>query len=309
MKTFLTIFLVLFRMAVACASDDEITLPPKDVQAVYSAATIILCAWDCPIQNAKYEVYSRPDGEAAWKLRYTTSVVDLNYEKIIFQSCSGYGEGKYWLRVRAVHATTGLPSDYSPEVSVIVPPFGVPTGFQSTTYASARLMLQWQDVSNESSYEVWRQIGSEWSLYRSFAADTRHSELTGLPANTTFSFKLRAVGSEGPSEFTEPITARTYRVPQIESVAALPDGLIEYMISGEVTGSVQLHSYIQLSSDLKSWLPADLQAVEIDQVATSSPTEHTQMWRVRLRDNASYHTRFLKLVMPEADYATSSGKE
>jgi Big-like domain-containing protein len=82
-------------------------------------------------------------------------------------------------------------------------PFGAPPGFSATATSPSSVTLQWLPVADATSYEVYRSTSLSGSF--TLAATTGGTAaLDGLTisANTTYLYKVRAVGASGPSGFS-----------------------------------------------------------------------------------------------------------
>lgn len=79
-----------------------------------------------------------------------------------------------------------------------------------------RVMLTWTDLSpNESGFEIVRSLTSDGTFVpvATVAAGTTTFTNTGLTSSTTYFYKVRAVGNENESPFTETATVTTSAAP------------------------------------------------------------------------------------------------
>jgi predicted esterase len=76
------------------------------------------------------------------------------------------------------------------------------------------ITLQWQDrADNETAYEIWRANAgsSSYSLVASIAANSTSYTNTGLPANTSYSYIVRAKNGTVNSAYSSPARGTTYQ--------------------------------------------------------------------------------------------------
>ncbi len=76
-----------------------------------------------------------------------------------------------------------------------------PTSFSATATSTSQVALSWSAVSGATSYEVWRSsLNGPYTLALSPSGTSAND--TGLSANTTYLYKVRAIGGAGTSAFT-----------------------------------------------------------------------------------------------------------
>lgn len=86
-----------------------------------------------------------------------------------------------------------------------------PTGLTAVVASSTQVNLTWKDnASNESGFKVEQQIGTgAWVALSNSANNVVSRSITGLTANTTYSFRLRATNAAGDSAYTNTATVIT----------------------------------------------------------------------------------------------------
>ena len=93
-----------------------------------------------------------------------------------------------------------------------------PTGLRGNP-DTGQITLNWTPVSGAGSYQVQQLIGSTWTIlprspYTLTPTNpTGSATVGGLSHNTSYQHKVRAVGSNGKSTWTSPITTRTNSRP------------------------------------------------------------------------------------------------
>ena len=98
----------------------------------------------------------------------------------------------------------------------------VPAGFSATASSATSSTLTWTDVDGEHGYELERSAdgGNSWSAVASLGVDaTSHSD-SGLAAETTYGYRLRAHNSAGPSAWTE----ASVKTPAASSISLTTTG-------------------------------------------------------------------------------------
>lgn len=137
------------------------------------------------------------------------------------------------------HVETGaVDTDYALVVSgvsngPIVPP-AAPSALGATAVSSSRIDLAWTDNANdESGFKVERSPdGSAWAEIVQLAANTTAHADTGLTANTTYHYRVRAFNAGGDSGYSNNANATTHPITAIDWRAGA-----QTTTAGTVTGS------------------------------------------------------------------------
>ncbi|MEO8035997.1 MAG: IPT/TIG domain-containing protein, partial [Acidobacteriota bacterium] len=98
-------------------------------------------------------------------------------------------------------------------------PLSTPSSFSATATSNSQVALSWSAVSGATSYEVWRSsLNGPYSLASSPSGTSAND--TGLSADTTYLYKVRAIGSAGTSAFTpiDPATTIVFNDPSLSGV-------------------------------------------------------------------------------------------
>ena len=104
-----------------------------------------------------------------------------------------------------------------------------PTGLRGNP-GTGQITLNWTPVSGAGSYQVQQLIGSTWTIlprspYTLTPTNpTGSATVGGLSHNTSYQHKVRAVGSNGKSTWTSPITTRTNR-PTVTPALSFDDDI------------------------------------------------------------------------------------
>ena len=87
-------------------------------------------------------------------------------------------------------------------------PLGAPTAFTAAATSTSQAALSWTAVIGATSYEIHRSFGnSAFTLLSTIPGATYND--TALASNTTYLYKVRAIGTGGPSAFSAVNAATT----------------------------------------------------------------------------------------------------
>ncbi len=199
---------------------------PTALTAVALTSNSVVLTWtDASTNETGFEIYRSPNGTAY------TQLVKTDPDVTTHTDTNGLAaETTYWYRIRAVNDDG--PSNYAGPVSVktlkAVP--AAPTAFYSPSSTPDSIDLAWKDnANNETAYELYRSLnGTTYTLLVTTAADTITHIDTGLAANTTYWYKLCAVGEAGRSAFA------FYSTKTPEGISAPTD------LMGTISGTEQI---------------------------------------------------------------------
>jgi unsaturated rhamnogalacturonyl hydrolase len=102
---------------------------------------------------------------------------------------------------------------YKLAASTVVPPIA-PTNLAASTVSSSQINLTWADNSNnEAGFYIERKTGtSSYVQVASVAANITSYSNTGLAANTTYTYRVRAFNDTGNSSYSNEASATTFGV-------------------------------------------------------------------------------------------------
>ena len=121
----------------------------------------------------------------------------------------------YYYRVRAYNASGN--SSYTDEVNVTTPACGTPpnkpTNLSASSKSTTEINLSWTDNSdNEDGFKLERKgLGGAYTEIKTLAANTTSYSDTGLNANTTYYYRIRAYNSYGYSDYSNEANATTQK--------------------------------------------------------------------------------------------------
>lgn len=113
----------------------------------------------------------------------------------------------------------------------------VPTGLKATALSSSSIKLDWNDTSNNELQFLVEQrqgAGGTFTQVAAVAANVKTATITGLLANTSYTFRVRASNAHGNSGYSNEATAKTQ-----SDVPAAPANLRAEHVGGIVVLSWQ----------------------------------------------------------------------
>jgi len=164
----------------------------------------------------------------------------------------------YFYQVRAVNL--GGPSAYDGPIPVRTQddPPNAPSGLSATTVSNTSIQLNWLDnSSNEIGFEVERSLDGVVfaSITTSVAANATQFVDTGLSGATTYTYRVRALNSGGPSGYTNTASAITFPNPPAAptaltvTVPAAPTGSSQLQLNWTDNSTTETGFEIERSTD------------------------------------------------------------
>jgi hypothetical protein len=128
-------------------------------------------------------------------------------------------EGTYTYMVRAIkleqspsgtylNPSLGVFASVSAGGGVIPQPPDAPT-LRAEVVSDTQIDLQWNDVANETSYQIERRAGAAWGEITSPGANVTSFSDQGLGASTEYFYRIRALNDAGASAFSPEVRAVT----------------------------------------------------------------------------------------------------
>jgi len=111
--------------------------------------------------------------------------------------------------------------------------FTAPSSLVSVTHSASQINLSWSDNANdETAYEVW-WTNPGWVRLGTIGANNQSEPITGLPANNTRQYKVRAVRNGQFSEFSNAVigTTSTTTPPTV----VISNNLLSPLLNGVAT--------------------------------------------------------------------------
>ncbi|AHM63615.1 PA14 domain-containing protein [Flammeovirgaceae bacterium 311] len=126
----------------------------------------------------------------------------------------------------------------------INPDLGIPANFTANSVSETELRLNWEDNSNETSFELYGNRTNEapWELIATLPANTTTYSHKELNSYTRYFYRLRAVNNEGSTAYLEKDYVKTTgKTKKVDVSASAPTGL-KVTSSSRTTISLQWNS-------------------------------------------------------------------
>lgn len=180
--------------------------PPSNLRTTAVGQTSADLQWDDQSDNeTSFEVERSDNGGPFNKIATPGAGV------VTFADTGLSAETSYVYRVRAVRDDGKLVtrSPFSNELTVVtLPP--APGNLQAAAGGPSSIILTWQDRSvTETQFRIEKQTGKGFTEIGTAPADATSFTVSDLPANTSFTFRVRASAPQGFSPYSNEATART----------------------------------------------------------------------------------------------------
>ena len=114
-------------------------------------------------------------------------------------------------------------NDPEPYTGGVTP--GIPSGVYASAQSSSSISVSWNSVSGATSYKVYYEIGmSSDKILAGTVTGTSYTH-TGLLANTTYYYYIKAVNSVGESNYSSLVSATTLSSGGSGNLPAAPSGI------------------------------------------------------------------------------------
>ncbi|MGA2497866.1 MAG: fibronectin type III domain-containing protein [Tepidisphaeraceae bacterium] len=190
---------------------DVITVSAPTGLSAKAAGNIVTLGWTDNAGNADACVVERSTDGTTW-----CTLATLGANVVQYSDTTVAAGGTYKYRVFA--RSGSIRSDYSGVASVTVaanpqiqPPVGeaaAPTGLAVLRRNSARVTLSWLDnATNESGFQIeYSTDGQNWTVLGRVSPGTRSVDVYGLMLNKSYSFRLKAIGPNRGSGYSNTAT-------------------------------------------------------------------------------------------------------
>jgi|GEM_PF-672490 len=217
-----------FSGTVAAMAIPALPASPSDLVAEPVDAWRVGLRWQHPSGNeAAFEIY-RAEGAGSFARVAEVAAGTTAYEDTGLAPRSAY---RY--QVRAVNAAGSSAFSNEATATTLPEPPAAPADVRATVLAATGVELTWtHEPGGVQAYRVERATGDSGSFAQiaTLPADTRSFTATDLAPNTTYFFRLAAVGEGGSSPYSEAVSVTTPSVVTGETPAA-PDALSATAVS------------------------------------------------------------------------------
>ena len=211
--------------AVHIKTPAEETVPnePEDLEATAASPSEVDLSWSDNSDNEDgFKVERKEEGGA-----YSV-IATVPSDTTTYKDTSVEAEKTYYYRVKAFNSKGD--SAYSNEVQVTTPAQqtapNAPSNLSGTAVSSSEIDLTWNDNSdNEDGFKIERkEEGGTYSEIASLPANTTTYKDTGLSADTTYYYRVKAFNNKGESNYSNEIGVKTESAPAEQTVIKLqPD--------------------------------------------------------------------------------------
>ncbi len=241
--------------AVASTSTLQTAPPaPGGLGATAVSASEIDLSWNDVSNETGYSVERSPDGSSNW------TQLNINAPNVTTYSDTGLSSGvTYYYRVRAFNlaGNSAYTSVVSATTIVTIP--NAPSSLVATAVSNTEIDLTWADNStNETGFKVERSPNgtSSWTQIATPAAGaTSYNNTTGLTANTTYYYRVRATNSAGDSSYSN--IANTATLPNAPSapsaLAAAASDSSDIALTWTDNSTNETGFKIERSPDASTW--------------------------------------------------------
>jgi len=192
--------------------------PPTNLRATPTSSTEVLVTFlDNSSDESRFEIERRTAGTDFVKI----GEVGANVTR--FTDVGLTPGATYIYRVRVVNNTNDAAFSNTATSTLPLTPVAAPSGLTAQVVSPSLVRLTWVDNgSTEAKFEIERRIGNGGFVkIAEVAANTTTFDDRNLPSNTTFTYRVRAIGADNSaSAFTDEATVSTPLNPP-----AAPNGL------------------------------------------------------------------------------------
>jgi hypothetical protein len=174
---------------------------PASLSATNVTAGSATLGWTAVSGATGYNVQYKLSSSSTWTVvtasSNSVSVNGLNSSSV------------YQWQVRAIcSSNTGAYSPTASFTTLSVASCGTPTGLNASSITSSSVNLNWTTVSGATGYNVQYKVSSA-TAWTTTTSTTNSKSLTGLPASTSFQFRVQAICPSGVGGYSVTATFTT----------------------------------------------------------------------------------------------------
>ena len=227
---------------------------PTGLMAVALSTNKIELTWNDVSNETSYTLFRNLINDPVT----ATNVVGLLMNENIYTNSGLLPNTKYYYWVKAYNA--GGSSGFSAVVSnsTLFPPPSVPTGLAAVALATNTIALVWNDIPNETSYTLFRNLINDPGSATNIAGFSMNESIytnVGLSTNTKYYYWVKAYNAGGSSGFSAVASDTTLALGDFNSGISFGRGLFDSSIEfGDidndghldliVTGSDMINDYL-----------------------------------------------------------------
>lgn len=169
--------------------------PPSVFVATPQSTTSALATWDETPAATFYQVRYRIKGTTAWKSAGTS-----NLQRVL----NNLTPNKYYQYKMRSQCAGGVWSGFTEIKEFYSSACPMPTGIASVYLDENRMRLRWDNVGAAVNRIKYRAVGTSNWLFKNSLPGNNYVYITGLEANTTYEYRIRARCNDGTwSAFTD----------------------------------------------------------------------------------------------------------
>ncbi|AET67979.1 fibronectin type III domain-containing protein [Desulfosporosinus orientis DSM 765] len=189
-----------YSSVVHATTSDELSVP-DDLTATVESSSEIYLDWDSVSDATSYDIYRATSFSGTYTkvdTVTTTSYTDNDLSD----------DTTYYYKVKAVNSSGT--SDYSSVVHATTSDeLSVPDDLTATVESSSEIYLDWDSVSDATSYDIYRATSFSGTYTKVDTVTTTSYTDNDLSDDTTYYYKVKAVNSSGTSDYSSVVHATT----------------------------------------------------------------------------------------------------
>ena len=189
---------------------ENLPAPPSNLTATATSCTNVNLTWtDNSDDETGFKIERKESGGTY------TEIATVTANATTYSDTAAQAQKTYYYRVVAYNSFGN--SSYTSEANVTTPACGSvpskPTNLFASAISSSGINLSWTDASdNEDGFKLERKVlAGTYSEIKTLAAGVTSYSDTGLDANTTYYYRIRAYNSYGYSDYSNEANATTQK--------------------------------------------------------------------------------------------------
>jgi len=227
---------------------------PSNLSATAVSSSQINLSWQDNSNNETgFKIERKTGASGTW-----SEIATVGAGVRTYQNTGLAANTTYCYRVRAYNSAGNSGYSNEPCATTGGQPPVAPSNLSATAVSSSQINLSWQDNSNnETGFKIERKTGAggTWSEIATVGAGVRTYQNTGLAANTTYCYRVRAYNSAGNSGYSnEPCATTGCPTQKILSVTAIRQEQTNWCWAATAQAIMGFHGTSVRQCDLANWL-------------------------------------------------------